>query len=94
MHFVDLDFKLRSHVLGCPRFEGKHEASRILELTTSVIDEFGLRNKLFFVGVDNGANMLKAFRDLKAMTSMDDGEETDLSSKATNKIMLAINCVK
>ena len=57
-HFVDEYFQLRSFVLGCPRFEGSHSIERI--------DEFDIYRKVFYVGVDNGANMIKAFHQMPA----------------------------
>ena len=86
IHYIDSECRLRNHVLACPRFTGKHEASKILQLTTAIIDEYQIRNKIFYVGVDNGANMLKAFREMKAFSSQsaaddDDGNKHSVSNK-------------
>ena len=47
VHFLDQENRIRNYVLGCPRFRGKHDASPILELTTELIDEYGIREKVY-----------------------------------------------
>ena len=69
---MDAEFQLQSFVLGCPRFKGKHEAEKIFNLTASLLDEYGMRQKVYYVAVDNGANMLKTFREMQQPTDSDD----------------------
>ena len=71
-------------MLGCPRFQGKRDASRILELTTELIDEYAIREKVYYIGVDNGANMLKAFRDLRCYEQTEEADSED-DGKNKNK---------
>lgn len=61
VHFVDDQWKPRHFLLGCPRFTGNHTAEAILDLVMLVIDDFKLKKKVYFVGTDNGANIVKAF---------------------------------
>ena len=61
VHFIDSDWKLRHLLLGCPLFTGSHTAEAILELVILAVNEVGIRDKIYFVGTDNGANVVAAF---------------------------------
>lgn len=63
-HFLDAGGLQRNYVLACPRFTGTHDAVSICELAVEVIEDYGIRDKVFYVGVDNAASMIKAFQDL------------------------------
>ena len=80
IHFVDDRGSLGNHVLGCPYFGGSRTAERIFELTEAVVEGYGVADKVIFVSVDNGAEMIKAFRSvqpllLEAESQNDDGDE-------------------
>src|ERR1700723_2839417 len=63
VHFVDKSYRLRSFLLGCPRFEGKHTAEEIFNLAATVVLEYGIEQKIHYVATDNGSNVVKAFGD-------------------------------
>ncbi|GAU96370.1 hypothetical protein RvY_07826 [Ramazzottius varieornatus] len=63
VHFIDEKFRLRNFLLACPRFKGSHTAEAILKLTVEVIADYGLQRKIFYVGTDNGSNIICAFKD-------------------------------
>ena len=63
VHFVDDCGKMRNYLLGCPRLTGSHNADAILGLTVEVIEEYQIRKKICYVGSDNGANIVAAFRE-------------------------------
>ncbi|GAU89855.1 hypothetical protein RvY_02357 [Ramazzottius varieornatus] len=63
VHFIDEKFRLRNFLLACPRFKGAHTADAILNLTVEVIADYGLQSKIFYVGTDNGSNIICASKD-------------------------------
>ncbi|GAV08886.1 hypothetical protein RvY_18512 [Ramazzottius varieornatus] len=63
VHFVNEKFRLRNLLLACPRFKRSHTAEEILNLAVEVIADFNLLHKVFYVGTDNGSNIVAAFKD-------------------------------
>ena len=59
--FVDNKWTLRHLLLGCPRFFGNDTSEAILEMVILCVHEFGIKDKIYFVGTDNGANVVAAF---------------------------------
>ena len=62
-HCLDAKGLIKNLVLGCPRFSGSHTADDIFGLVVELIEKYGIREKIRYIGTDNAANMLKAFRD-------------------------------
>ena len=63
MHFLDPEWRLRHFMLGCVRLTGSHTWDRIFGCVKALIDKFGIRKKVAYVGTDNGSNVIKAFCD-------------------------------
>ncbi|GAU89203.1 hypothetical protein RvY_01781 [Ramazzottius varieornatus] len=63
VHFIDENFRFLNFLLAGPRFKGSHTAEAILNLTVEVIADYGLPRKIFYVGTDNGSNIICAFKD-------------------------------
>ncbi|GAV08301.1 hypothetical protein RvY_18016 [Ramazzottius varieornatus] len=55
VHFIDEKFRLRNLSPRMPE---------ILNLAVEVIADFNLQHKVFYVGTDNGSNIVAAFKDL------------------------------
>lgn len=62
VHFVSNDCSLH-YKLASPRFTGPHTAEEIVKLAMEVIESYDIRDKIRFVGTDNGGNIVKAFKD-------------------------------
>ncbi|GAU91509.1 hypothetical protein RvY_03748 [Ramazzottius varieornatus] len=62
-HYIDENFKLQHVFLACPRFSGIHSADQILDLTVEVLTKFEIENKVWYIGTDNGPNIVNAFKD-------------------------------
>ncbi|GAV06575.1 hypothetical protein RvY_16541 [Ramazzottius varieornatus] len=62
-HYIDETFKLQHGLLACSRFSGIHNANQILDLTVEVLTKFEIENKVCYIGTDNGANIVNAFKD-------------------------------
>lgn len=62
-HFIDANFHLRNVVLACTHFTGELNAAAIFNLAVDVIQDYNIRKKVFFVGTDNGSNIVNALKD-------------------------------
>lgn len=60
-HLIDSSWNQHHLLLGCPRFNGKHTSEAILMLVMELVSEFNIKEKIYFVGTDNGSNIVKAF---------------------------------
>ena len=60
-HFI-VDFKLKSIMLACNRFQGSHTGEEILLHFKRIESDFEINGKVDNIVTDNGSNMLKAFR--------------------------------
>lgn len=56
-----LNGELRTRVIACDRFTGKHNADNIAAAYNSVITSYGLDGKMVGMITDNASNMVKAF---------------------------------
>ena len=75
-----VDGTLKTRVISCERFKGKHSAENIAAMYTAVASEYGLeKKKLVGMVTDNRANMVKAFQEDECET---DSELPDWESKA------------
>ena len=61
-HFVD-DGTLRSVMLACKRFHGRHNADNIFQAYLELVTSFDISDKVSDIVTDSAANMLKAFKD-------------------------------
>ena len=71
-HFIDSRGLLRSVMLGCPRFKGSHDHLSICGLVLELLEQYQIKDQIFFIATGNAANMIKAFKDLSTAF-----EETD-----------------
>lgn len=58
VHFIDDAFNLRNCVLACTRFSGQHDAATIFSLAVEVIISYEIHKKVYFIGTNNGANIV------------------------------------
>ena len=56
-----LNGELRTRVIACDRFNGKHNADNIAAAYNSVVANYGLDGKMVGMITDNASNMVKAF---------------------------------
>ena len=66
-HYVNSDWELQKRVLGLRLIEVKHSGENIAERIASVVEEFGLIDKIFAVTLDNASSNAKAMETLAPM---------------------------
>ena len=66
-HFVSADWELQKKVIGLRLIEVKHTDQNIAEKIGSVIEEFGLIDKIFSITLDNASSNAKAMETLTPM---------------------------
>ena len=82
-HWVAADLTRQSAALACRRLKGSHTYDIIADALLSILTQYGLDHRsITFAVTDNGANMVKAFREYQQTESsledsMDDGESDD-----------------
>ncbi|CAC5386803.1 unnamed protein product [Mytilus coruscus] len=59
-HYV-LNWEMKSAMIACKRFKGRHTAENILHEYEECITSFNINDKMFCVISDNASNMVKAF---------------------------------
>ena len=67
-HYVNADWELQKRVVGFRLIEVKHSGENIVERVASVVEEFGLIDKIFAITLDNASSNDKA---MEALTSVD-----------------------
>ena len=55
------EWQLKSVMLACSRFKGKHTAEKILQEYEETVSSFEIGHKVSNIVTDNAANMVKAF---------------------------------
>lgn len=60
VHYIE-DWNLRSGLLACKEFHGRHTGENIVTHYDELIEIFNLRNKISHVISDSASNMIKAF---------------------------------
>jgi hypothetical protein len=66
-HYVGADWELHKKVIGFRLIEASHTGENIAEKIASVVEEFGLIDKVFVVTLDNALANSKAFDILQPM---------------------------
>jgi uncharacterized protein (UPF0210 family) len=66
-HYVSADWELQKKVVGFMLIEVKHSGENIAERIASVVEEFGLIDKVFAVTLDNVSSNAKAMETLTLM---------------------------
>ena len=59
-HYIT-EWQLKSVMLACSRFKGKHTAEKILQEYEEAVSSFEIGHKVSNIVTDNAANMVKAF---------------------------------
>jgi hypothetical protein len=60
-HYVSADWELQKKVVGFRLIEVKHTGENIADKITSVVEEFGMLDKVFVVTLDNASSNSKAY---------------------------------
>ena len=66
-HYVNAGWELQKRVIGFRLIEVKHSGENIAERIVSVVEEFGLIDKIFAVTLDNASSNAKAMETLTPM---------------------------
>jgi hypothetical protein len=66
-HYVSADWELQKRVVGFRLIEVKHSGKNIAERIASVVEEFGLIDKVFAITLDNASSNVKAIETLTPM---------------------------
>lgn len=64
MHYLSQDLQFKTVLLGCCLFPGQHTAENIAAEIQTLVDKYGLRNKVNFMVTDNAANIVKAVKEI------------------------------
>ncbi|KAJ8916450.1 hypothetical protein NQ315_014667 [Exocentrus adspersus] len=64
VHFIDENFKMRSKLLKCVKFEGPHTATEIAAELKRTATEWEIIDKILIVVSDNASNVTKAITDV------------------------------
>ena len=83
-HYIE-EYTVRSVMLACKRFKGRHTADNIAAQYAEITTFFGIQDKVTHINTDNASNMVKAFRlpGFEATVQVDDAdsdEEADTDS--------------
>jgi hypothetical protein len=70
-----IDGELRTRVIACDRFTGKHTADNIAAAYNSVVSHYALDGKMVGMITDNASNMVKAFD--STVVVIDEGVDED-----------------
>ena len=74
-HFI-IDFSLKSVMLACRRFQGRHTGEEILLHFSELEQLFQITGRVDNIVTDSGSNMLKAFRLLEISNEANDDSDT------------------
>ena len=72
-----MDWTLKSAMLACKRFKGRHTGENIEEVYNEIVSAFDVTSKVSAVITDNAANMVKAFA-LPGYPSQETSEDNEL----------------
>jgi len=64
VHFINSDWGLTSHTLAIENIVGNHDNVTLKNKITQVFEEWKIMEKVEFISVDNGKNIIKAVRGL------------------------------
>ena len=86
-HFL-VDWSMKSVVLACKRFRGRHTADSIGQQFEETIQEYNIASKISTIVTDNASNMVKAFslpefQPIAAHTGDSGDEDDDLDMTVT-----------
>ncbi|XP_021004027.1 zinc finger BED domain-containing protein 4-like [Parasteatoda tepidariorum] len=59
-HFIDIDFDLKTVLLGCKKYDDSHTASHLAMRIKDLTDAFNVSNKILVCVTDNATNMKNA----------------------------------
>uniref|UniRef100_A0A8C2FGK0 Uncharacterized protein n=1 Tax=Cyprinus carpio TaxID=7962 RepID=A0A8C2FGK0_CYPCA len=71
------EYSLKSFLLDCRRFKGRHSADNIVAAFDEILEEYNINDKVEFIITDNASNMKKAFKFVMAEDHSDDSEDEE-----------------
>ena len=69
MFFLDKNFAIQEVVLTIEYVKYSHTAQNISDALLVILDQWELREKVYIITTDNGANMKKAIKDMNEVSS-------------------------
>lgn len=63
-HYLTDDLKFKTVLLGCSHFSGNHTSQNIASEINAIVDQWAITGKVNFVVSDNGANVVKAIKEI------------------------------
>ncbi|XP_022826399.1 zinc finger BED domain-containing protein 1-like [Spodoptera litura] len=63
-HYLNDVFEFKTVLLGCCYFSGNHTSQNIASEIKDIVDRWGINGKVNFVVSDNGANVVKAVKEI------------------------------
>lgn len=61
-HFIDKNCHMKSYLLSCLKFTGKHTSENIADALKTIVSQWGLQDKIVACTTDNAANMVRAVK--------------------------------
>ncbi|XP_078026436.1 zinc finger BED domain-containing protein 4-like [Epinephelus lanceolatus] len=74
-------YSLKSFLLDCRRFTGKHCGERIASEFDEIVEEYGISNKISFILTDNASNMKRAFKVRLSDSEQPESDSDDLDDE-------------
>ena len=98
-HYINTEWQLEKRVLGLRLIDVSHNGQNIADRIASVLEDYGLSEKVFAVTLDNASSNVSAMRRLRPVLSKylgiednDNDETTDEPSRAANSMFLHQRC--
>ena len=78
-HYIQ-DFQLKSSMLACTHFHGRHTTDNIHEEYQSIIEQYELKGKVSATITDNASNMIKCFSlpGMEMFSTIEDQDDYDV----------------
>ncbi|XP_050958759.1 zinc finger BED domain-containing protein 4-like [Labeo rohita] len=70
-------YSLKSFLLDCRRFTGKHCGERIASAFDNIVEEYGVGHKISYILTDNASNMKRAFKVRMPEVEQPEGDSSD-----------------
>jgi hypothetical protein len=71
IHFIDEKFRLQQELLGFVPLSGSHTGEYMADVVYDLLDEYGIKEKLFCITTDNASNNIAMVKHLSKLLSYD-----------------------
>jgi hypothetical protein len=71
IHFIDEHFNLQQELLGFVPLTGEHTGAYMAEIVYDLLEEYGIKEKLFCITTDNASNNITLVKELSKLLAKD-----------------------